>query len=191
MTPHRWLLVIVLFVLAMHPCHAFAQEPEELELLAVAVAKVSFNEALDNQDDLGLVWMVTEGRSSTTKGRLRWLQCHSTRVLGRPGCLRAPKVCREGRNCWWTRNLSTDGAEPAGWPYSAAYWRTVTRRRWLVHLERTRWLVAGKKRHRPCPGETPPTTWGGPDSMVLLDLGWTAATCGGALNAAYWPPGRR
>lgn len=187
MTPHRWLLAITLFVLALQACPAQAMFTEELGL---AVGAVSFNEGLDNQDDLGLIWTVTEGHSATDRGRLRWLQCHSSKVLqsleARP-CLRPPKTCPVGRNCQWTRNLTEDGAEPLGWPHSAAYWRVIMRPRWLVHLERARALVSGRKRHRPCPGAAP-FSWGGRDSLGLLELGWTRVVCGDAANSGYRRP---
>lgn len=171
-----------------------AAQVDELEpsALAYAVAQISFNEDADNTDTLGLIWTITKGRSSTTRGRLRWLQCHSPRVLGHPDCRRQVKFCREGRNCWWTRNLDREGTQPEGWPHSDRWWRHITRRRWLVHLERTTWLVSGRKRHvNPCPDGVVPRTWGSEaDSARMFERGYTRVTCGTSNNFGFIPPVR-
>lgn len=188
-------VAVVLGVLALPTARAAAQMSVDVttwltpteERLAFAVAKVSYNEAADSMADLQLVWAITEGHSSTTRGRLRWLQCHSPRVLGRPGC-RQIKFCREDRNCWWTRNLTRDGAQPEGWPYSDRWWRHVVRRRWLVHLERAKFIVSGYKAHNPCKNLVP-YSWGSEQDIPRKQAaGWSFYRCGDATNYGFSRP---
>jgi len=124
------------------------------------VSKISFNEGLDNYQDLALIYQIVEGRG-TTDEQIHWLERHSPCVSGRltQDEARARAARRRGGNCVWSRNLHPDGRRPRGWIREQHGRWSWVRDRWLAHIERVRDFVYGRDPYRPC-AETP-ETWDG------------------------------
>jgi hypothetical protein len=150
------LMIVVLLALSalLAIATAYAQDRPLHQELALAVARVAANEASRTVEEVDLIWQVTEGRASTTAGRLRWLRRHSPCATG--VLSQAEADARPG-NCRWTRNLNRDLREPAGWP--EGYPWAAYRENWRRRLARASNLVRGQSLSVPC-AETP-WTWGG------------------------------
>lgn len=126
-------------------------------LLAITIARVSFNEALDNEPDLELITQVTFGHAETSRGRLQWLRNHSGCVTG--SRLTQDEAYARPGNCRWTRNLMPDGRRPRGWLRELHGHWTRTRGRWAAHLTRTIEYVRGNEVADIC--DVTPDTWDG------------------------------
>lgn len=148
--------LVVLYAAVLNgKLRAQESESDPTRELALAIAKVAANEAslaTIRPAEVALIWQVTEARASTPRARLRFLEQHSSCVLGD-----RPLTEREiESNCVWTRNLRADDAQPDGWPATVAW--SLFRGRWSQVRELASDLVTGRSDLRPCP--RPPFTWG-------------------------------
>lgn len=167
--------------------HAVA-EARRVGALELAVARVSANEgALQNLDEVSLIWQTVEGSAATTDGRLEFLRRHSPHVLGR-------KPCGGVGNCDWSSQLSRRGSIPAALAAGGTdpeWWDKVRRDRWLGVLSAAEALVAGRVLARPC--SRTPVTWGSPvlDAAYARRHGLCRLHCGvpggTLLNDGYAP----
>lgn len=160
------------------------------ERLALAVAKVCVNEAgWDSPPDCDLIWQVVRSHGETDLERLRWLRCHSPRVLDPEGrfCGEDRKRCAKDRgNCWWSRNLTTTGRKPSGWSETEVVPWARYRSRWLRVVTYCKALVAGGIPPRGWPCARAPDTWGGDmDEEEALDAGMVPLECRGTKNEGY------
>lgn len=149
--------------------------------LTLAAAKLCANEAgFESPADCALILQTARHHGRSAAEQLRWLRCHSSRVLD--GCQGFERPCKGG-NCAWSQNLGWSGAEPEGWPENASW----SPERWRGLLRLTGALVSGRVYWRPCFAD--PWTWGGPEvdeesvrKNDLLPLG-----CHETRNEGYLP----
>ncbi len=139
-----------------------AQVPAPLDLdrheraLALALARVSFNEGGASEPDGELVAQVVLGHGETARERLSWLRHHSRCVAGnmtQDAAYRRPGICR------WTRNAQPDGRRPRGWRRDLDGPWSRTRPRWRTVLERAIAYVRGERIPSICPER--PLSWDG------------------------------
>lgn len=142
------------------------------------LAKVSFNEALDSEDDLALIWQIVQSQGETASARYHWLGAHSPCVSG---VLSQDQARERPGNCRWTRNLTPDGRRPRGWDRELhGRWDWV-RPRWLAHVGRAIRFVRGDARSIMCP--TNPVSWDGARWRDrILARGFTILECKGDLR---------
>jgi hypothetical protein len=136
--------------------------------LALYVARVAFNEGMDSESDLAMIWNIARASGDTTQRRIDWLRNHSRCVMGL-----IPRDAARARrgHCSWTRDLVPDGSRPPGFvecrdanrdgevdfPCHGRW--TRIRARWMAHLERAVEHVAGTRVLIVCPST--PDTWDG------------------------------
>lgn len=152
-------LLIALVLITSNLAHAQVTRPDDLtprqRELAVVLARVAFNEALDSEADLELIAQITLSRGETAAERLAWLRRHSPCVTGR---LSQEEAYQRPGNCAWTRNLRPDGRLPRGFTAPSGVWRQL-RPRWLAHLERAIDYVRAPQTADICP--VTPHSWDG------------------------------
>lgn len=174
------LFVLVLLGALSFTRHSCAQVPRPVGLtrtermLALKLADVSFNEALDSVADLEMITQTTYGAAHSPAERLRFLRNHSPCVTGR---LTQQQAFDRPGNCRWTRNLSPSGDRPRGWEeFRDGPWDRM-RSRWLAHLRRTIEYVRGTRVAQLC-DETPESWDGkryGPEQLAAR--GWRILPC--------------
>ncbi len=150
--------------------------------LVLALARVAYNEAGDNEPDLALIWAATRAHGETDRARLGFLYRHSPCATAQlPDSI---AYQRPGR-CRWTRNLDHRGQQPRGWiPSRDGRWTSRDRDRWLAHLERAGEFVRGERVLDVCP-ETP-WTWDGRRWIAeRVAEGRRPLGCTGTLNEGY------
>ena len=123
-----WALIFLLSML----CVATAEARDATEDLALAFARVTFNEALDSEADQAMIWQVVSHHGSTDRQRLSWLRRHSPCVTG---VLSQDRAYQRPGNCRWTRNLMPDGRRPRGWDRDLHGRWSWLRERWMAHYE--------------------------------------------------------
>ena len=143
--------------------------------LVSLVARVTFNEALDSEDDLAMIWEIVRGSGSTADERYRWLRSHSPCV---GGLLSQDEAYRRPGNCRWTRNLLPDGRRPRGWDRALHGRWSWLRDRWLAHIDRVVLYVSGRERRILCP--MTPSSWDGARwREQIVERGFTILQCKG------------
>jgi hypothetical protein len=161
--------------------------------LALYVARVAFNESLDSEPDLAMIWNIVLSSGDTTQRRIDWLRSHSRCVMG--VVPREAAASRRG-HCLWTRDLLPDGARPPAFnecrdddrdgqvdaPCHGRWARVRTR--WLAHLERALEYVAGARTLIVCPST--PDTWDGRRWLSdAVARGHVPLNCKGTRNEGY------
>jgi hypothetical protein len=127
--------VIVLFVLAMHPCHAFAQPVGRDGVLwqtRSCIGEIGFVDV----DACVAMTYVHMRRAASGGVSLSWMARHYSRAIRVP---RRP----------WVLGLRADGRKGADWPRTASW--DARRDRSLAMFEAVRGAIAGTIPD-PCPG---------------------------------------
>lgn len=142
------------------------------------VARVTFNEALDSEDDLAMIWETVRGSGDSAAQRYYWLRSHSPCVSG---VLSQDDAYRRPGNCRWTRNLTPEGNRPRGWDRSMHGRWSWLRDRWVAHVARVVAYVSGRERRILCP--VSPTSWDGARWRdEIVSRGFTILECKGDMR---------
>lgn len=136
--------------------------------LALYLGRTTFNEALDSEPDLAMIWNIARSERESTQAIIDWLRAHSSCVMG---VVPQHEAARRPGNCVWARSLMPSGDRPSGWVECQdedrdgevdfdchGRWARV-RPRWLAHLFAAIEYVAGEREMIMCP--VTPTTWDG------------------------------
>ncbi len=140
---------------------------------ALAIARVSFNEAGASEPDLAMLHAIADAR-----GRLAFLRRHSRCVMGVLSQEQA--YARPGR-CRWTRNLRVDARRPRGWNEAIDGPWSRMRPVWRAHLRMAAEYVSGARQLIVCP--VTPRSWDGARWRAQIEArGWTVLDCKGTRN---------
>lgn len=141
--------------------------------LALDLARVAFNEALDSPADLEMIAQVVFGAAHTPRARLAFLRRHSPCATGQ---LSETESRRRGGNCRWSRALDPSGRRPAGWERERDGRWSWVRERWLDHLRRAIAYVRAPHEADLC--ATAPHSWDGKAWRErIVERGWTILPC--------------
>lgn len=171
----------LLALMSSSTAHAYRAPRDQLALELAVVA--AHEGALDNTNDVALVWQVVEARAHTTADRLSFLRGHSPHALGRES---RKGLCMPEDNCWWSAQLlKAPDRVPSG--FAKGWWAAARAERWLAVRRKAQELVYGVELWRPCPSR--PYSWGGAMDVNgawkerrLVPLG-----CAGTLNEGFAP----